>query len=364
MTSGKLRSKPSTIDVHGMIKTKYASCWGLQVKAPTKVNMAKIGAMNWRMLFPTVTTNPLKPMMILDREKKAPKLVIPDLDLGRMVNDDNIFRQNFCIRSYEIGPDRTATVETIMNLLQETNAIHLKTLGFIDEDFSSAEMSEKNITWVMVKMQMIVDRYPTWGDIVQINTWKSAYGKNGGCSNFILCDAKTSEILGRASSFWVMMNRKTRKLSKFPNEIQAEKEKYFVNTPPIVEQDTVTWSKRDATTEDHICKGLLPRWSDLDFNQHVNNVKYIGWILESVPKNILENYEIDNITLEYYRECTKDSVVQSVTSILANHNGEIADDDVVHCQHLLQFEISGGDIMKARTRWRPKYRKSEAARAC
>ena len=23
-----------------------------------------------------------------------------------------------------------------------------------------------------------------------------------------------------------------------------------------------------------------PRWGDLDVNQHVNNVKYIGWILE------------------------------------------------------------------------------------
>lgn len=25
-----------------------------------------------------------------------------------------------------------------------------------------------------------------------------------------------------------------------------------------------------------------PRWGDLDVNQHVNNVKYIGWILEVI----------------------------------------------------------------------------------
>jgi hypothetical protein len=27
---------------------------------------------------------------------------------------------------------------------------------------------------------------------------------------------------------------------------------------------------------------MQPRWTDLDINQHVNNVKYIGWILEVI----------------------------------------------------------------------------------
>lgn len=38
--------------------------------------------------------------------------------LGRFVEDRFVFRQTFVIRSYEIGPDKTATMETIMNLLQ------------------------------------------------------------------------------------------------------------------------------------------------------------------------------------------------------------------------------------------------------
>lgn len=27
---------------------------------------------------------------------------------------------------------------------------------------------------------------------------------------------------------------------------------------------------------------MQPRWADLDINQHVNNVKYIAWILEVI----------------------------------------------------------------------------------
>lgn len=37
---------------------------------------------------------------------------------GGFVENRSVYRQNFLIRSYEIGPDRTATMETLMNLLQ------------------------------------------------------------------------------------------------------------------------------------------------------------------------------------------------------------------------------------------------------
>jgi fatty acyl-ACP thioesterase B len=38
--------------------------------------------------------------------------------LGKFVEGRLVYRQRFVIRSYEIGPDRTATMETLMNLLQ------------------------------------------------------------------------------------------------------------------------------------------------------------------------------------------------------------------------------------------------------
>lgn len=38
--------------------------------------------------------------------------------IGSFVEDMFVYRQTFVIRSYEIGPDKTATMETLMNLLQ------------------------------------------------------------------------------------------------------------------------------------------------------------------------------------------------------------------------------------------------------
>lgn len=38
--------------------------------------------------------------------------------IGRFVEERFVFRQAFVVRSYEIGPDKTVTMETLMNLLQ------------------------------------------------------------------------------------------------------------------------------------------------------------------------------------------------------------------------------------------------------
>lgn len=145
--SGKLGGIPSSVDARG-IRSKSAS-GALQVKAnaqapPKKVNGTKVGVMegfktenetpsappprtfinqlpDWSMLLAAITTIFLaaeKQWMMLDWKPKRPDMLMDPFGLGRIVQDGLVFRQNFSIRSYEIGADRTASVETLMNHLQ------------------------------------------------------------------------------------------------------------------------------------------------------------------------------------------------------------------------------------------------------
>nr|GFD39942.1 palmitoyl-acyl carrier protein thioesterase [Tanacetum cinerariifolium] len=71
--------------------------------------------------------------------------------------------QNVCIRSYETGPDGTTLIETLMNHMQDTALNHTKTIGLLADALGSTpEMKKKNLVWVVTKMQLVVDRYPTW----------------------------------------------------------------------------------------------------------------------------------------------------------------------------------------------------------
>ncbi|KAJ6381846.1 hypothetical protein OIU77_030495 [Salix suchowensis] len=216
----------------GGIKSKSASSGALQVntnaQAPPKIIVPPVGLTSsmetlknedvvsspaprtfinqlpdWSMLLAAITTMFLaaeKQWMMLDWKPKRPDMLIDPFGIGRIVQDGLVFRQNFSIRSYEIGADRTASIETLMNHLQETALNHVKTAGLLGDGFGATpEMSKRNLIWVVTRMQILVDRYPTWGDVVQVDTWVSASGKNGMRRDWLVRDAKTGETLARAS---------------------------------------------------------------------------------------------------------------------------------------------------------------------
>ncbi|KAK8545212.1 hypothetical protein V6N13_066504 [Hibiscus sabdariffa] len=374
----------------GSIMSKSSSSGTLQVKAnaqaPPKINGTKVVTPpvdvfknedgvssppprtfinqlpDWSMLLAAITTVFLaaeKQWMMLDWKPKRPDMLIDPFGIGRIVQDGLVFRQNFSIRSYEIGADRTASIETVMNHLQETALNHVRSAGMLVDGFGSTpEMCKKNLIWVVTRMQVVVDRYPTWGDVVQVDTWVSASGKNCMRRDWIIRHSKTGEILTRASSIWVMMNKLTRRLSKIPEEVRGEIEPYFMNTDPVVAEDSRKLVKLDDNCAEYVRKGLTPRWNDLDVNQHVNNVKYIGWILESTPLPILESHELSSVTLEYRRECGRDSVLQSLSAVSDHGDGNSVSLNETEYQHLLRLE-EGSEVLRGRTQWRPK--KSESS---
>ncbi|KAG9133089.1 hypothetical protein Leryth_018655 [Lithospermum erythrorhizon] len=47
-------------------------------------------------------------------------------------------------------------------------------------------------------------------------------------------------------------------------------------------------------------------------NHHVNNVKYVKWMVETIPDQFLENHQLSSIILEYRRECGSADLVQSL----------------------------------------------------
>ncbi|XP_031247728.1 palmitoyl-acyl carrier protein thioesterase, chloroplastic-like [Pistacia vera] len=282
--------------------------------------------------------------------------------LGKFVEDRFLYRQTFIVRSYEIGPDKTATMETLLNLLQETALNHVTSSGLAGNGFGATrEMSVRKLIWVVTRINIQVQRYSCWGDVVEIDTWVDAAGKNAMRRDWIIRDYRTQEIITRATSTWVIMNRETRRLSKIPEQVRQEVLPFYLGRVAIAKEqnDVGKIDKLTDETAERIRSGLAPRWNDMDANQHVNNVKYIGWILESVPIHVLKDYNLTSMTLEYRRECRQSNLLESLTSSTAsvtgdpnnNSNNRIAD---LEYTHLLRMQADKAEIVRARSEWQSK----------
>eukprot|EP00252_Welwitschia_mirabilis_P004449 TRINITY_DN14793_c0_g1_i1.p1 TRINITY_DN14793_c0_g1~~TRINITY_DN14793_c0_g1_i1.p1 ORF type:complete len:390 (+),score=25.83 TRINITY_DN14793_c0_g1_i1:559-1728(+) len=309
-------------------------------------------------------------------------LEIP-LRTGGLAPDGLSYLEKFVVRCYEVGANRTATIETVANLMQESGCNHARSVGFSTDGFSTTPtMRKKHLIWVTARMHIEVYQYPLWGDLVEIETWCQAEGKLATRRDWLLRNVTTNTLIGRATSTWVMMNQDTRRLARVTDDVRDEYIIFFPKDPRLVfpQNDISSSKKKIYKLEDpaqYKISGLMPRRADLDMNEHVNNVTYIGWLLESVPPEILETHELQTITLDYRRECNKGDIVESLTSLefkeaealdiennlASSENGvpsatcsekSLLGKDGIEFVHLIRLADSGSEINRGRSEWRRK----------
>ena len=65
-----------------------------------------------------------------------------------------------------------------------------------------------------------------------------------------------------------MMNKETRKLSRFPNEVRAEIGHYLVDSPPVLDEDGKKIPELDDNTADYVQTGLTVSQRLLNYESH------------------------------------------------------------------------------------------------
>ena len=69
--------------------------------------------------------------------------------------------QDFVVRCYEVGPDGTATIVTVANLLQETAANHAQAL-WGPGCWTPSLMQERHLAFALSKMSIRMDTAVQW----------------------------------------------------------------------------------------------------------------------------------------------------------------------------------------------------------
>lgn len=203
------------------------------------------------------------------------------------------YQEEFKIRASEVDFDQKATLPAICNLLQEVAGNHAQQL-----QFDITDLQKDELTWVLHRLCVKMDRFPDWRETITIETWPSSGDGLRAYRDFLISDSD-GNIIGKCLSYWLMMNIESRRPTRIPDKILEIAPQNIEHVLPITSFDVPDIRNADYSELFDVRK------TDLDLNRHVNNVRYIEWALSCLP----ENTDVKTIDIKFLAESVLEDIV-------------------------------------------------------
>ncbi|MBZ9609742.1 acyl-ACP thioesterase [Clostridium estertheticum] len=239
--------------------------------------------------------------------------------------------RDYNIHYYEVDIHKRALMTSIIDYLGDMAMYQSEVLGVGIE-----HLKENKSAWVLYKWDITMESYPLLNETIKIRTFAHSFNKFYAYRKYEIIDMKGNKI-GHASSVWILINTDRRRPIRITKDMY---EAYGIddsNNTPIDIEDIV------PITTVHSEKNFQVRYSDIDTNMHVNNVKYVAWALETVPKDIVVNYELRNIKVTYIKETTYGETIKVSTQV-------IREEDKIICRHKIINE-EGTELTLLESTW-------------
>jgi medium-chain acyl-[acyl-carrier-protein] hydrolase len=237
----------------------------------------------------------------------------------------------FTVRSTETDQSGQATLPALVGYMQEAAWDNTATMGI-----SMYELLERGLTWVLQRMRVEMFRYPRHREGITVETWASGRERVFLHRDFRVYGAGR-ELLGQATSVWLVMDVVKRQLVSVPDFITA--------VEVVPGQEPLPFAKgklpqaEQITYETHV----PVRWHDIDLNRHVTNTRYLQWVLETLPVEVLEMQQLQEIDIIFKAESTLGDTV-TATAGPAEEAGSYL--------HKLTSTETGKELVQAETKWR------------
>ena len=197
-----------------------------------------------------------------------------------------MYQEKVFINSNEVDSHFDLKISSIFKYLQQVSTNHAEILGVGKKD-----TWDKGIYWVITRMKVVIHKMPKMLETLTVTThpgetmlfmfprFYEIYNEKG-------------ELVISASSSWALLDRKEHKIvTKHGFNIPKEKDDNDLPLPEkITAKDISLVEKRKV------------RYSDIDLNGHLNNTKYIDYILDTHDLSFYDKKQVSEIVINYEKE--------------------------------------------------------------
>ena len=200
-----------------------------------------------------------------------------------------MYQKNYHIGSNDIDQFLELKLSSFFKMMQDIATEHAEVL-----DTGKAQTIDKGLYWVITRIEIDIIDMPKYLEDVKLVTYPGDDMRFIFPRYFLLYDSN-GKLLMRASSTWMVMNRATHNVSLNPfGDYKAEAEHH---------EDEIPLPRKVDKDEDlSLIEKRKVRYSDIDLNGHLNNTKYIDYIIDLHDSEFYKKNKIRHFVINYEKE--------------------------------------------------------------
>lgn len=201
-----------------------------------------------------------------------------------------IYSAKFKVNGHDVNQNKHITIPALLKNMQEASLQHARKLKT-----SVWDMEDEKLTWVLVRKELKIIFPLVMDATYTILTYPSGFDKFFAYRDYLIFDNEKRLVVG-ASSTWTLLQTETRRLSKIPQkilDIGIPDDTRFLSQP----------EKSISFPEGLECIDTrMVRPYDLDWNNHINNIVLIRFMVESLKSKGIEDDYISKILVHFKNE--------------------------------------------------------------
>lgn len=217
-----------------------------------------------------------------------------------------VHRQNFTIRSYDVDFQRRLRPDVLCSYFQEVASEHAFRLGV-----GYQQLEAQRMLWVLSRLLLKVEIMPAWHEKITIETWAKGTDRLFALRDFRVRDA-AGEIICNAISYWLILHRDSHR--------PVRTDQFFSRLWHEEDAVEATAGKLPGAAREAEVYGLQVQYADLDYNRHVNNLRYIAWMFNCFDLAFYEQHQLREMQINFLSEVRQGSALSICQESIADHH--------------------------------------------
>lgn len=239
------------------------------------------------------------------------------------------YSHTYFLTAGECNAQQQMPITLIAQRVIEVATEHANILGI-----GYTDLIKLNAGWVLSRMSIEMTRYPKMNEEYSFTTWIEGVNRMYSERNMEIQDGK-GDTIGYVRTIWVAIDMETRRPCDLTN-ISWPANIIGDRPCPIAKQSRLMPVNTEEAT---LSAQHRFKVSDIDFNRHVNSVRYMDaflnqWNLEHYDNNDIARFEIQYLRETYFGD--KAHIITKCTENIAET--EILVNETANCRAKIEFK--------------------------